>query len=127
MKVSSLLHRPDVMAPVPIDGLEPMTEGSEESWGEWTRWYLSRHRSPINRGAHLAGFALLIAAPVAAIAWRRWWLLPTLAGAGIASIAAGHAIEGNLPAFVAEPRRFFGKPLGAVRSGLGLNASTQEA
>ncbi len=127
MKVSSLLHRPDTLPPVPIDGLEPMTEGSEESWGEWTRWYLSRHRSPVNRGAHLAGFALLIAAPVAAIAWRRWWLLPTLAGAGIASIAAGHVAEGNLPAFVAEPRRFFGKPVGMMRSGLRLNASTQEA
>jgi hypothetical protein len=113
-----MLRRPDAIPPVALDGLEPMAEGAEESWGEWSRWYMSRHRSPINQAAHIAGFGLLIASPVVALARRKWWLLPVVAGAGLACIAAGHALEGNMPTVVADPRRFFGKPLGAVKSSL---------
>jgi hypothetical protein len=117
VKVPELLRRPVKMPPVVVDGLEPLAQGSEESWGEWTRWYLGRHRSPLNRVAHVAGLTLLIAAPLALLE-RRWKLWLGLSGAGIACIAAGHALEGNMPAFVAEPQRFFGKPLGTLKSGL---------
>lgn len=119
VKVPEMLRRPDAIPPVVLDGLEPMAEGAEESWGEWSRWYLSRHRSPMNRAAHMAGFGLLLASPVVALARRKWWLLPVVAGAGLACIAAGHVLEGNMPTALAEPRRFFGKPLGAVKSSLG--------
>ena len=119
VKVPEMLRRPDAIPPVALDGLEPMAEGAEESWGEWSRWYMSRHRSPINQGAHIAGFALLVASPFVALARRKWWLLPVVAGAGVACIAAGHALEGNMPTVIADPRRFFGKPLGAVKSSLG--------
>ncbi len=126
VKVPEMLRRPERIPPVPVDGLEPMTEGAEESWGEWMRWYMSRHRSPINRGAHIAGFALLLSAPVVAVARRRWWLFPALAGAGVACLVAGHAAEGNMPAVIAEPRRFFGKPVGALKASLGLTSAADD-
>ena len=125
VKVPEMLRRPNAIRPVALDGLEPMAEGAEESWGEWSRWYLSRHRSPMNRGAHIAGFTLLVAAPVVAIARRKWWLLPVVAGAGLACIAAGHALEGNMPTVVADPRRFFGKPLGVMKSTLKLTSAVE--
>lgn len=121
-KVPVMLRRPDRMAPVAVDGLEPLAQGSEESWGEWSRWYLSRHRSPLNQAAHVAGYALLLAAPVALLG-RRWKLSLALGGAGLACIAAGHALEGNLPTVIAEPQRLFGKPVGALKSGLRPKAS----
>lgn len=126
VKVPEMLRRPDAIPPVALDGLEPMAEGAEESWGEWSRWYMSRHRSPMNQAAHIAGFALLIASPVVALTRRKWWVLPVVAGAGVACIAVGHALEGNMPTVVADPRRFFGKPLGAVKSGLGRSLTSKE-
>ncbi len=119
VKVPELLRRPDKTPPVALDGIEPLAQGSDESWGEWARWYLGRHRSPLNRAAHIAGFALFVSAPVVLLR-RRWKLALALGGAGVACLAAGHAIEGNIPTIVAEPQRLFGKPLGAVKSGLGV-------
>ncbi len=119
VKVPEVLRRPEKMPPVAIDGLEPLAQGAEESWGEWTRWYMSRHRSPLNQAAHVAGYALLLAAPVALLE-RRWRLSLALGSAGLACIAAGHAFEGNMPALIAEPQRLFGKPLGALKSRLRL-------
>jgi len=119
-KVPVLLRRPEKMAPVAVDGIEPLAQGSDESWGEWTRWYLGRHRSPLNRAAHIAGFALFLSAPMVLLS-RRWKLALALGGAGVVCLAAGHAIEGNVPTVVAEPQRLFGKPLGTVKSGLRLN------
>ena len=116
-KVPPALRRPDRMPPVAVDGLEPLAQGSEETWGEWTRWYMSRHRSPLNRAVHIAGYTLLLAAPFGLLG-RRWKLSLALGGAGVACIAAGHALEGNLPAVIADPQRFFGKPLGTLKSGL---------
>ncbi len=123
-KVPQMLRRPQRMPPVAVDGLEPLAQGADESWGEWTRWYLSRHRSPLNRAAHLAGFALLLTAPLVLLG-RRWKLSLALGGAGLACIAAGHALEGNMPTAIAEPQRFFGKPLGALKSGLGLKTDEE--
>ena len=116
-KVSDMLRRPDRLPPVAVDGLEPLAQGADESWGEWSRWYLSRHRSPLNRAAHVAGYTLLAAAPVVLLG-RRWKLSLTLGGLGLACIAAGHALEGTLPTIIAEPQRFLGKPLGTLKSGL---------
>ena len=121
-KVPVMLRRPDRRPPVAVDGLEPLAQGSEESWGEWTRWYLSRHRSPLNQAAHVAGYALLLAAPIALLG-RRWKLSLALGGAGLGCIAAGHALEGNLPTVLAEPQRLFGKPMGALKSGFRPKAS----
>lgn len=118
-KVTEMLRRPDKMPPVAIDGLEPLAQGSDESWGEWARWYLSRHRSPLNRAAHVAGYTLLVAAPVVLLG-RRWKLSLMLGGAGLACIAAGHALEGTMPTVIADPQRLFGKPLGTLKSGLRL-------
>jgi hypothetical protein len=118
MKVPVMLRRPELKAPVAVDGLEPLTEGAEETWGEWTRWYLERHSSPLNRAAHLAGYALIVSALPIALLRKRWWLFPAIAGAGLATIAAGHAFQGNMPTMLAEPQRFFGKPLAVVRQGL---------
>jgi hypothetical protein len=120
MKVPEMLRRPELKAPVAVDGLEPLTEGAEETWGEWTRWYLERHSSPLNRAAHLTGYALVVSALPIALLRRRWWLFPAIAGAGLATIAAGHAFQGNMPAMLAEPQRFFGKPMATVRQGLRL-------
>ncbi|HEY7348704.1 MAG TPA: Mpo1-like protein [Ktedonobacterales bacterium] len=123
-KVPEMLRRPDKMPPVAIDGLEPLAQGSDESWGEWTRWYLSRHRSPLNRATHVAACACLVAAPVALLG-RRWRLSLALSGAGLACIAIGHALEGNMPTIIAEPQRLFGKPLGSLKSGLRLRAASE--
>jgi hypothetical protein len=123
-KVPEMLRRPDKLPPIAVDGLEPLAQGSDESWGEWTRWYLGRHRSPLNRAAHVAGFAFLLAAPFVLLG-KRWKLALALSGAGIACIAAGHALEGNMPSIIAEPQRLFGKPLGAVKSGLRLKPSEE--
>ena len=119
VKVPEVLRRPEKMPPVAVDGLEPLAQGSDESWGEWSRWYMSRHRSPINRAAHVAGYALLLAAPVPLLG-KRWKLALALGGAGMACIAAGHALEGNLPTIVEEPQRLLGKPLGTLKSRLRL-------
>ena len=123
-KVPDLLRRPDKMAPVAVDGLEPLARGSDESWGEWTRWYMSRHRSPLNRAAHVAGYTLLMSAPMLLLG-RRWKLSLTLSGAGLACIAAGHALEGNLPTIMEEPERLLGKPLSALKGGLRLKSEVE--
>ncbi len=117
VKVSDMLRRPEKMPPVAVDGLEPLAQGADESWGEWSRWYMSRHRSPLNRAAHVAGYALLATAPLVLLG-KRWKLSLTLGGLGLACIAAGHALEGTMPTIIAEPQRFLGKPLGALKSGL---------
>ena len=124
VKVPDLLRRPEKMAPVAVDGLEPLARGSDESWGEWTRWYMSRHRSPLNRAAHVAGYTLLMSAPMVLLG-RRWKLSLTLSGAGLACIAAGHALEGNLPTIMEEPERLLGKPLGVLKSGLRLKSEAE--
>src|SRR5215472_5737682 len=80
-KVPQALRRPERMPPVAVDGLEPLAQGSEETWGEWTRWYMSRHRSPLNRAVHIAGYTLLLAAPFGLLG-RRWKLALALGGAG---------------------------------------------
>jgi hypothetical protein len=116
-KVPEVLRRPEKMPPVAVDGLEPLAQGSDESWGEWTRWYMSRHRSPLNRAIHVAGYALLLAAPMVLLG-KRWKLSLTLGGAGLACIAAGHALEGNMPTIIAEPQRLLGKPLSTLKSRL---------
>ena len=116
-KVPEMLRRPDKMPPVAVDGLEPLAQGSDESWGEWSRWYMNRHRSPLNRVAHVAGYTLLLAAPMVLLG-KRWKLSLTLSGAGLAFIAVGHVLEGNLPTIIEEPERLLGKPLGALKSGL---------
>ncbi len=118
-RMPEMLRRPEKLPPVAVDGLEPLAEGSEESWGEWSRWYMSRHRSPANRAAHVVGYALLLAAPVPLLG-KRWKLSLALGGAGLACIAAGHALEGNLPTIIEEPQRLFGKPLGTLKSRLRL-------
>ena len=117
-RVSEVLRRPAKMPPVVVDGLEPLAQGADESWGEWSRWYMSRHRSPLNRVAHGAGYALLVVSPLALLG-RKWRLMLGLAGSGLACIAVGHALEGNMPAMLAEPQRFFGKPLGELKQRLG--------
>jgi hypothetical protein len=116
-KVPNLLRRPDKVAPLAVDGLEPLARGSDESWGEWSRWYMSRHRSPLNRIAHVTGYTLLVSAPLALLG-RRWKLSLTLSGAGMACIVAGHALEGNLPTIMEEPGRLLGKPIGTLKSKL---------
>src|SRR5579885_3572752 len=88
VKVSDMLRRPEKMPPVAVDGLEPLAQGADESWGEWSRWYMSRHRSPLNRAAHVAGYALLATAPLVLLG-KRWKLSLTLGGLGLACIAAG--------------------------------------
>jgi hypothetical protein len=117
VKVSDMLRRPDRLPPVAVDGLEPLAQGADESWGEWSRWYMSRHRSPLNRAAHVAGYALLATAPLALLG-RRWKLSLTLSGLGLTCIAAGHALEGTMPTLIADPQRLLGKPVGALKSGL---------
>ncbi len=125
-KVPSLLRRPEKMAPVAVDGLEPLARGSDESWGEWSRWYMGRHRSTLNRIAHVTGYTLLLVAPTVLVG-KRWKLALTLSGAGLACIAAGHALEGNLPTIIEEPERLFGKPLGTLKSRLHLNTEQPQA
>lgn len=117
VKVSDMLRRPEKMPPVAVDGLEPLAQGADESWGEWSRWYMSRHRSTLNRAAHVTGYTLLATAPLVLLG-RRWKLSLTLSGLGLACIAAGHALEGTMPTIIAEPQRFLGKPLGALKNGL---------
>jgi hypothetical protein len=118
IKIPEMMRRPERMPPVVVDGLEPLAQGSEESWGEWGRWYMSRHRNPLNRAAHGVGYGLLLIAPLALFG-RRWKVSLALAGSGLACIAAGHALEGNMPTMLAEPQRFFGKPLGELKQRLG--------
>lgn len=123
-KVPEMLRRPDRLPPVAVDGLEPLAQGTEESWGEWTRWYLTRHRSPLNRVAHVAGYTLLLVAPMVLLG-KRWKLSLTLSGAGLACIAAGHVLEGNLPTILEEPERLLGKPLGVLKNGLHLTTEAE--
>jgi hypothetical protein len=72
----------------------------------------------------VAGYTLLVAAPVVLLG-RHWKLSLTLGGAGLACIAAGHALEGNLPTLLEEPERLLGKPLGVLKSGLRLKTEAE--
>ena len=63
--------------------------------------YKSKHRHPLNRLSHTIGIPLIvISVPLFFFNWR--WALALFLGGWILQFA-GHAIEGNQPAFFRNP------------------------
>jgi uncharacterized membrane protein YGL010W len=79
--------------------------------------YRLRHQHPLNQLTHVVGIPTVgasIAYPIFAwfawgnVAWKEWLVLST-SGWGLQFL--GHAIEGNRPAFLQDPRHFLIGPL----------------
>jgi uncharacterized membrane protein YGL010W len=90
--------------------------------------YKSKHQHPLNRLCHLIGIPMItISWPLFFFNWR--WALALFVGGWLLQFA-GHAIEGNRPAFFQNPIYFFIGPWWFVRriaSAIGLlKTSTSE-
>lgn len=73
-----------------------------ESFEAMLARYRRHHRHPVNRAMHAAGIpALAVALPVVFVEPRAGL---ALGAAGLGLQLLGHAVEGNMPLFVREPR-----------------------
>lgn len=73
-------------------------------YSEFWPHYLRQHADPATRRLHHVGTGLATAAAIAAIAGRRWWLLPAAIVAGYGPAWIGHfAFERNRPATFRDP------------------------
>ncbi|MFZ1099254.1 MAG: DUF962 domain-containing protein [Steroidobacteraceae bacterium] len=74
------------------------------SFGEFYPYYLGEHANRTSRRLHVVGTLLAIAAAVAALASRRWLLLPAALLLGYGPAWAGHYFfEHNRPATFRHP------------------------
>lgn len=80
--------------------------------------YRAKHQHPLNKATHALGIPMIVAS--LAVVWWDWrWGLALFVGGWILQFA-GHAIEGNQPAFFKNPRHLIVGPLWLLRRALGL-------
>jgi hypothetical protein len=69
------------------------------SYREFWPYYLREHAKPATRGIHYLGTGLATTTLLAAVATRRWWLVPLAMVAGYGPAWIGHFfVEKNRPA-----------------------------
>ena len=82
-----------------VTGNENVDRGAYASVAEFYPFYLSQHRSRINRLLHFIGTTIVIVLIAAAIARANYWLLLAVPVAGYAFAWVGHFVfEKNRPA-----------------------------
>jgi hypothetical protein len=67
-------------------------------------YYLTEHQDPVNRLLHFSGTALIIVFLLAAIVFRKWWLIALIPISGYGFAWVGHyLVEKNRPATFTYP------------------------
>jgi len=103
---------------LPLDFyLTPVTETERDMPASFMEDYKAKHQHPLNRLMHSVGIPLIVVSlPIILFSWR--WALVLFVAGWILQFA-GHAIEGNQPAFFRNPIYLLIGPLWLVRRAAG--------